>query len=217
MTPDWIGDVQVGDAATWATATFTAIFAGIAYYQLKAQRQELSEKLSNVGNKLDELKAERIDLDLEARRREEYRARRAQAAQVHLDRGDKVELLEPPVTMPTGYSYLAVTNRSGEPVRTVDVWFGETYAYDVGKLDPAAPGPQQLQDRHRMTLGEILPGDTWYFLVLTTYRMDVPDDQVYAFFTDLNGVRWRKNLIEELVEIPPPEPPRPGRGKSLAE
>lgn len=209
--------MQIGDLATWATALFTAIFAAIAWYQLQAQRQELSAKLSNVGDKLDELKAERLDLALEGPRREQYRAHRAQAEQVRLERGDKVELLEPPATTPIGYSYLAVTNRSDEPVRTVDVWFGKNYAYDSGKLDPAATGPQQLQDPHRLTLGQILPGDTWYFLVYTTYRMDVPDEQVYAFFTDRYGVRWRKNLIEELVEIPPPEPSPPGQDNSLAE
>jgi hypothetical protein len=209
--------MHLGDAATWATATFTAIFAGIAYYQLKAQRQELSEKLSNVGDKLDELKADRIKQELRERREKWEQARRAQAMQVKLKRGDKVELLMPGDTTPTEYSYLAVTNQSDNPLHTVCATFHNKYAWYIGKLDPDARGPQQLQDPTREVLSEILPGETWYFLVLATSRTSVPDDQVYAGFTDANGVRWRKNLWGEFEDIEPAETAPPDQGTSLAE
>jgi hypothetical protein len=189
--------MQPGDAASWATAAFTLALALVAWIQLNGQRTELK----NVGKQLDDLKAEQIQQELTERRAKWEQERRAQALQVKLKRGDKVELLEPPVMIPTGYSYLAVTNQSDQPIRTVSVKFGPKWAYDSGKLDPDASGPQELQDSQRETVSEIVPGDTWYFLVYTTYRNEVPDQQVYATFTDANGVRWAKNPNEELEEL----------------
>jgi len=151
MTPDGGLAMPIGDAAGWATAAATVLLAVIAYVQLSVQRRELG----NVGNQLLALRAEELELRLAPQRREEYRARRKQAVQVRLERSDGVPLLVD--STPTRYSYLAVTNASDQPVRTVSVLFGDNYAFDVGKLDLAAPAPQQLQDRHRYVLGEIPP------------------------------------------------------------
>ena len=196
--------MPIGDAAGWATAVATAALAVIAYVQLGGQRKELS----GIGDQLQALQAEELELRLAPQRRDEYRARRKQAQQVHLERRDGVPLLVGSTsTTPTSYSYLAVTNASGQPVRTVTVTFGDDYAFDVGKLDLAAPAPQQLQDRRGYTLSEIPPGETWYFLVYTAYQNEVADSEVSALFTDANGVEWRKNLISQLDEIQPPKSP----------
>jgi hypothetical protein len=182
--------MPLGDWASWATALFTLGLVVVAGVQL-----------GRVSNKLDDLKTQQIEQELTERRAKWEQERRAQALQVKLKRVDKVELLEPPDSTPTGYSYLAVTNESDQPIRTVSAKFGPKWAYDSGKLDPNATGPQELQDPHHETVPEIVPGDTWYFLVYPTYRIEVPDREVYATFTDAKGARWAKNPNEELGEL----------------
>jgi hypothetical protein len=207
--------MQPGDAATWATAFFTAVFAGIAYYQLRAQREELSTNLGNVGQKLDDLKAAQMQLQLEGEAAKAYQERTRYAQQVRLERRDGVRLVINPAAGPFSYSYLAITNESLEPIRTVEATFGNQLAFDIGLLDLTAPEPQQLENRERDTLAAIGPGETWYFITRTVYPNDVPNPVVCAWFTDVNGVQWRKNMIGELDKVTPPKPAPPG--PSLAE
>ena len=196
----------VGEAAAAATAAFTGLLVVVGYFQIGGQLRKVSSQLDA---NLKALQLEEAELRLAPQRREEYRARRSQAEQVQLERRDGVDLVVH-TTKPSSYSYLAVTNRSGRPVTAVDVLFGDKWAFDTGQLDLAAPEPRQLQNGRRETLDEIGPGETWYFLIYTTYRIQVADSEVWAFFTNVNGVQWRKNLIGQLVEIPPPKPGRPG-------
>lgn len=192
-----IHDLKLGDVPTWLAALFGGAAAVAALVQLSRQRRELRR----VGSALERLQAEQLDLELEPQRQAARRARRRQAQDVTIYRG-QANLTRGDSTQAAFLStYIAVTNLSGEPVRRVDVRFGSRPADRVGQLDHSTTEPQELREQRTSPIEVLHHGEAWYFVAPESER-EIDNREIIARFDDADERRWEANPDRRLEDAP---------------
>lgn len=179
-----MGDIGPGDWPTWVGAVFAAIAAGATLWTLKSQRKQIDEQRAFIGEQAANLRLERAELMAAAQVRREEQARA--------------------VTLAPTRQYASIRNNSNDPIREVACTDGGAPLERVFvTVDTANP------NHSAEMLAAIIQGSANAPAPIVgvgcgaSFPRDQENQGQLSFtFTDAAGIRWERDELGGLTEVP---------------